>query len=73
MTRLPPPEERIRPRKGQIWRCKKNGLHIIITGGKGGNYCRTAMLENPKVQHKISVKDIWIFYEYITHNGKATL
>ena len=55
----------IKPRKGQVWSRKRDGLVLLICGGHNGDTYRCLNLYNRKIQHHITKKTLNIYYTHI--------
>lgn len=59
-----------KPKKGQVWRRKRDGLELLIVGSHGDYTFRSVNLLNRKVQHHIMRKTLWIYYELVGTESK---
>jgi len=59
-----------KPKKGQVWRNKQDGLEILIVGTHGDNMFRTVNLLNRKIQHHVTRKTFWLYYDIMGTESK---
>jgi len=73
--KLPPPSERHKIKRGQIWQHNEPNrqgeiIALLVTGTKGSDYVHTVRLDNRKCQHRMRTKDLWLFYSLVGKNGQ---
>jgi len=55
----------IKPKKGQVWKRKRDGLLLLMVGGHNGDTYRCVNLLNRKIQHHITKKTLNIYWQLI--------
>jgi len=53
-----------------VWRNKQDGLEILIVGTHGDNMFRTVNLLNRKIQHHVTRKTFWLYYDIMGTESK---
>lgn len=60
----------MKPKVGQVWRHRKTGVYMVLTQN-GEDMLRCKNICNPKVQHHIRKRVLWLWCDYLGREGQV--